>query len=106
MYVAPHGSPEGALRNARVRAILQDHLGAMWIGTFEGGLHRLQPRTGEVTSFRRNVNDPRSLSSDRVRAVMEDDAHRLWVATSDGLNLFDRATQSFVRYRRDADSPH
>ena len=106
VYIEPDGAPDGALRNARVHAILEDHLGALWIGTFEGGLHRLEPRTGQVTSFRRDVNDSRSLSSDRVRAVMEDDAHRLWVATSDGLNLFDRASQSFVRYGRDADNAH
>lgn len=96
----------GPLGGARVRAILEDHLGAMWIGTFEGGLHRFDPQSGQVTSFRHAATDPRSLSSDRVRAVMEDDAHRLWVATSDGLNLFDRDSQSFVRYGRDADSPH
>lgn len=96
----------GVLDGARVRAIIEDHMGALWIGTFERGLHRLDPQTGHVTSFRQDANNPRSLSNDRVRAVMEDDAHRLWVATSSGLNLFDRASQSFVRYGRDADSSH
>src|SRR5690606_11776035 len=93
-----------------VRSIIEDHLGAMWIGTFEGGLHRFDPQTDNqadrLKSFRHAANDPRSLSSDRVRAVMEDDAHRLWVATSDGLNLFDRDSRSFVRYARDADTAH
>jgi signal transduction histidine kinase/ligand-binding sensor domain-containing protein/CheY-like chemotaxis protein len=95
-----------ALDGARVRALLEDHTGALWIGTFDGGLRRLDPRTGQVTSFRHDDNDPRSLSNDRVRAIMQDDAQRLWIATSDGLNLFDYTSQTFVRYSREVDNPH
>lgn len=97
---------DGPLGSARVRSIIEDHLGTMWIGTFGGGLHGIDAQTSAVTSFRHAVNDARSLSSDRVRAVMEDDAHRLWVATSDGLNLFDRSSHNFVHYRRDTDNAH
>lgn len=96
----------GSLDNSRVRALLEDHTGALWIGTFDSGLRRLDPRTGQVTTFRQDKNDPRSLSNDRVRAIMQDDAQRLWVATSDGLNLFDYKSQTFVRYGREADNPH
>lgn len=96
----------GALDGAKVRTILEDHAGALWIGTYDNGLYRLDPQTKKVTAFRHDANNPRSLSHDRVRAVMEDDARRLWVATADGLNLFNRTSESFVRYGRDADNPH
>ena len=96
----------GALDGAKIRAIVEDHTGALWIGTLDSGLYRLDPQTRKVTSFRSDANNPRSLSNDRVRAILEDDARRLWVATSDGLNLFDRSSESFVRYGRDSDSPH
>lgn len=102
-----HAVTQGSsLDGARVRAILEDHAGALWVGTFDRGLHRLDPRTGRVTSFREDESNPRSISSDRVRALMEDDARRLWIATSDGLNLFHRTSETFVRYGRDADSQH
>ena len=91
--------------DARIRAIREDHAGALWIGTLDSGLHRLDPQTGRVTSFRHDPDEPGSLSNDRVRAILEDDAQRLWVATPDGLNLFDRASGAFVRYGRDADNP-
>ncbi len=93
------------LSDVRVRAIREDHAGALWIGTLGGGLNRLDPDTGRITSFRNRPNDAGSLSNDRVQAILEDDAQRLWVATRDGLNLFDRAAEKFVRYARDADSP-
>jgi signal transduction histidine kinase/ligand-binding sensor domain-containing protein/CheY-like chemotaxis protein/HPt (histidine-containing phosphotransfer) domain-containing protein len=93
------------LSDQRVRAIREDHTGALWVGTYRGGLNRLDPDTGRFTAFRHNPKDPHSLSHDRVLAVLEDDAQRLWVATADGLDLFDRASATFVRYGRDADNP-
>jgi signal transduction histidine kinase/ligand-binding sensor domain-containing protein/CheY-like chemotaxis protein len=96
----------GALDGVRVRAIIEDHAGVLWIGTFDTGLYRLDPQTRKVTKFQYDAKNPRSLSNDRVRAIMEDDARRLWVATSDGLNLFNRASETFVRYGRDSDNPH
>jgi signal transduction histidine kinase/ligand-binding sensor domain-containing protein/CheY-like chemotaxis protein len=99
---AANGSGFG---DVRIRAIREDHAGALWIGTLGGGLSRLDPETGRITSFRHDPAVPGSLSNDRVQAVLEDDANRLWVATRDGLNLFDRASGKFVRYGRDEDNP-
>ena len=99
-------SADGAgLSDLQVRVVSEDHTGALWIGTLHGGLNRLEPDSGRVTSFRHEPANPHSLSHDRVTAILEDDARRLWVATVDGLNLFDRSTQSFVRYGNDADNP-
>jgi len=94
-----------ALSDVRVRSIREDHAGILWIGTYRGGLNRLEPDTGRLTVFRHDAKDPHSLSHDRVLAVLEDDAQRLWVATADGLNLFDRDSGTFVRYGHDADNP-
>jgi signal transduction histidine kinase/ligand-binding sensor domain-containing protein/CheY-like chemotaxis protein len=94
-----------ALSDMRVRAIYEDHTGALWIGTLEGGLNRLDPRTGQISSFRHNPNDAGSLSNNRVLAVFEDDAQRLWVGTAKGLNLFDRRSGRFVRYVHDPEAP-
>jgi signal transduction histidine kinase/ligand-binding sensor domain-containing protein/DNA-binding response OmpR family regulator/HPt (histidine-containing phosphotransfer) domain-containing protein len=101
----PTAAGGDSLSDVRVRAIREDHTGALWIGTYRGGLNRLDPDTGRVTNFRHDPKDPGSLSHDRVLAVLEDDAQRLWVATADGLNLFERESATFVRYGRDADNP-
>jgi signal transduction histidine kinase/ligand-binding sensor domain-containing protein/CheY-like chemotaxis protein len=99
-------SADGAgLSDLQVRSISEDHAGALWIGTMRGGLDRLEPVTGRVTSFRHDPANPHSLSHDRVTAILEDSAQRLWVATVDGLNLFERSSESFVRYGNDADDP-
>ena len=98
--------PGDSTRAVRVRAIREDHAGALWIGTLDTGLIRFEPDTRRVTAFRHDARVQGSLSSnDRVLAILEDDARRLWVATADGLNLFDRRSERFVRYGRDADNP-
>jgi signal transduction histidine kinase/ligand-binding sensor domain-containing protein/CheY-like chemotaxis protein/HPt (histidine-containing phosphotransfer) domain-containing protein len=93
------------MNDLRVRAIREDHTGAIWVGTVNGGLARLEPDDILVTVFRHDAANSRSLSHDHVWAVLEDDAKRIWVATADGLDLFDRSSQSFVRYGHDADNP-
>jgi signal transduction histidine kinase/ligand-binding sensor domain-containing protein/DNA-binding response OmpR family regulator/HPt (histidine-containing phosphotransfer) domain-containing protein len=93
------------IRDSRVRAIREDHNGALWIGTVNDGLARLDQNGSRFTVFRHAANDPHSLSHDHVWAVLEDDAKRLWVATADGLDLFDQDSESFIRYGHDADNP-
>ena len=89
-----------------VRAIRDDHTGALWIGTLGGGLNRLDLHTHQVTVYRHDPHEPRSLSHDHVWSLLEDDAHRLWVATADGLNLYESASGKFVHYRNDPSDPH
>jgi signal transduction histidine kinase/ligand-binding sensor domain-containing protein/CheY-like chemotaxis protein/HPt (histidine-containing phosphotransfer) domain-containing protein len=94
-----------ALDDLRIRSIREDHAGMFWLGTVKQGLFRLDPDTTRLTVFRHDPLNPKSLSQDSVWSVLEDNAQRLWVATGDGLNLFDRAKESFTRYGHDSDNP-
>ena len=40
------------MSNDNVRSIYADREGAVWIGTFGGGLNRLDPVSGQFTHFR------------------------------------------------------
>ena len=103
-----YGDPTSAavFADAHVRAIREDHTGTLWIGTLGGGLDRFDPQSGQVTAFRHDAHNPRSLSHDHVWSILEDDAQRLWVATADGLDLLDSATGTFTRYGNDTSDPH
>lgn len=78
----------------------QDRVGFLWIGTREGlYLHDGQ----RFRKFEHAVQDSTSISSNGVRSLLEDEQGRLWVATiAGGLNLLDRATWRFRRWRTDA----
>jgi len=81
-----------------VRAIVEDADGRLWVGTYGGGLARIDRHTGEIERF---VHDPEldsSLSGDRVSSIFEDSAGRLWVGTTAGLNLVHSERGTFTRY--------
>jgi ligand-binding sensor domain-containing protein/signal transduction histidine kinase len=84
-------------------SIIEDRSGSVWIGTFNNGLFRLDPRTGHFKRFRHDPNNTSSLSNDDVGHLLIDRDGSLWAATWDGLNRFDAGTEQFTVFRAD---PH
>ena len=83
-------------------SIIEDRSGYLWFGTYGGGLHRYDPRTGKFAAFRHNPADPHSLSHDIVYSLMVDRQGTLWAGTDDGLNRCeDPATGRFRSYKGD-----
>ncbi|MDV3255842.1 MAG: response regulator [Lysobacter sp.] len=58
--------------------------GALWFGTFGGGLHRLDA-DGGITRHVSREDDPRSLPSDIVLSLNVDAHGDLWIGTTAGL---------------------
>lgn len=75
---------DGALSDSRVMALLRDSKGQIWAGTMRGGLNRIDPRGGEVVTFRHDADDPASLASDGIMSLMEDSREQLWIGTFGG----------------------
>src|SRR5262245_3081146 len=88
---ARYSTDEG-LSQSSVRSILRDHRGFMWFGT-DDGLNKYDGY--QFTAFKRDPEDPGSLSDNYIRALYEDREHVLWVGTNLGLNAFDRTTGKF-----------
>jgi len=90
---------EDGLSQSYVYSIIQDHTGLMWIAT-QDGVNRFDGREFKV--FRHKPEDSTSLSESDTRVVFEDSQNNLWVGTQgNGLNLFDRASQSFKHFNFD-----
>jgi signal transduction histidine kinase/ligand-binding sensor domain-containing protein len=81
--------------------IIEDRSGLIWIGTFNNGLFRLDPKTRRFKQFRHDPNNPSSLSNDDVGHLLIDRDGALWAATWDGLNRFDPAGERFTVFRAD-----
>jgi signal transduction histidine kinase/ligand-binding sensor domain-containing protein/CheY-like chemotaxis protein len=92
-------SGDGALSDDRVMALLNDHQGALWVGTMSGGLDRIEIATGKLTAFRSVADDPATLPADGIMCLYEDRAGTLWVGTfRGGLASIDRKTARVTRY--------
>jgi PAS domain S-box-containing protein len=69
----------GQLRESEVWALAEDRASALWVGTYGGGLTRLQQ--GRFTTF--GAKD--GLPSERIRSLAPDRDGSLWVGTDNGL---------------------
>jgi signal transduction histidine kinase/ligand-binding sensor domain-containing protein len=78
--------------------VLEDSQGWVWVGTSGDGLEQFNPETGEWKYFQHDPEDSSSLSNNSVETIHEDASGTLWVGTADGLNRFDEASGSFIRY--------
>jgi signal transduction histidine kinase/ligand-binding sensor domain-containing protein len=88
-----------SLSDSFVRCIHEDPSGTIWVGTWNGGLDRLDPATGEFTHYRHNPDDANSLSHDNVLCLYTDRAGTLWVGTAAGLDRFDPRSGHFAHYQ-------
>lgn len=85
------GDPS-TLSSEVVTSLLVDSAGTLWVGTWGGGLDRLDQATDTFTHVRQRPGDPAALRDDRVLTLFEDRAGTLWVGTASGLDRVDRAT--------------
>ncbi|MBL4736138.1 MAG: hypothetical protein JKY18_12525, partial [Flavobacteriales bacterium] len=87
-----------------------DSKGLVWLGTYGGGLNRLDPKTGTITRFRprgpgTKTSKGLGLGATFMFAIYEDTTGILWIGAHNNLNRYDPATESFVHYRHNPKDP-
>jgi diguanylate cyclase (GGDEF)-like protein len=76
-----HLTVQDGLSQGHVGAIIQDHLGYIWLGT-QDGLHRFDGH--ELVVHKHDPRDPRSLADSFVHDLAVDADGVLWIATDQG----------------------
>ena len=69
--------------HVRVRSVLEDRAGNLWVGTDGAGLMRVSP--SGISTFDRH----HGLSGDTVMAIIEDHAGRIWAGTNAGVDVIE-----------------
>ena len=88
-------SVSDGLSNAIVFRTYQDHLGFLWIGTFDG-LNRYDGY--EFKTYKNIANDSLSLPDNFISAIYEDQNKDLWVGTTDHISKYNRQKDNFTSY--------
>lgn len=78
-----------------VTCIIQDHAGFIWFGTAGVGINRFDGIN--YKNYKHTLNDSTSLSNNNIYCTFLDKKNRLWFGTEEGLNLYDRDLDQFVR---------
>ena len=106
-----------SISNNQVRSLYEDRKKTLWVGTgspfadnggaaWEGGLNRLDKKTGQFTRYQHEPGNPRTLISNKVRAIFEDTKGNFWIGTAgDGLHTMNRATGEFKRHAYNHSQP-
>ena len=102
-----HGGPEGMEQDRilgerppfTAEALLRDDRGALWIGTVQDGLLRIQ--NGTVTQF----SHENGLTGDFVSTLFEDREGDIWVGTIDGLDRFREPEVSTISTKQGLSTP-
>lgn len=88
---------ENSLSHNTVFKLYEDSEGTLWIGTLGGGLNKYVPEIDGFIHYELD-NSEHSLSNNNVRSIFEDSKNNLWIGTDNGLNLFDRKNEKFIKY--------
>jgi len=95
----PARPDDDPVQDAWIMDIEPDDSGALWLATSTRGLMWFDPDDGAFRRWRRDPDDPESLSEDSLVSLCRDRLGRLWLGTSSqGLCRFDPRTGRFASY--------
>ncbi len=90
----PH-QPGG--KGVRYMTALQDPKGRIWIGSVDGGLHRMDLQSGTTKNFRDELLPlSEKGTSPRVGAIFKDRKGNIWIDTRDGMSIYDNQKDRLV----------
>ncbi|MBD1364511.1 response regulator [Mucilaginibacter sp. ZT4R22] len=81
-----------------VLSICEDAEGNIWAATRIGGLSKYNRTYDWFINYKHDEKNNASISNNNVSYVYTDHKNNLWVGTDNGLNLYDKKTNSFKRY--------
>ena len=84
---------------AHIFDIKEDSRGFLWFATYNTGVFRLNPYSGNWKHFTHIIGDPNSIVGNNVISLFEDNRHTMWFGTEgNGLCYFDNKLLSFVPF--------
>lgn len=98
LYAHDYQDPWSICHN-QVSSLAQDSDGNIWAASRNGGVSRLDPRSGRFTCFSPFEQDARSRMGREIFAVFSDSAGRVWIGGTPaiGVGVFDPEQGRFLR---------
>lgn len=84
--------------------IEEDIDGDLWLATLGGGIKKFDPFDGSFQIYQNTTDEETSLSNNNVLDIFRDSQDNFWFGTNDGLNLYNRSDDRFVRFMYDLET--
>lgn len=89
--IAERWTPEQGLSSRFARSVYEDQRGVLWIGTYGGGLNRIE--NGIVARY----DESNGLFDDTVSCILADRTGHMWLAGNRGISVLPKASQTGVK---------
>lgn len=97
--VYAHTNNPYSISHSSVFPVFKDKLGALWVGTYYGGVNYFNPNHDLFTFYSADINRKDCLSYPFVGHMTEDKRGTLWICTEGGgLNRMNRTTGELTHY--------
>ena len=84
-----------ALNSQDVNSLYADEFGTIWVGTWLGGLNKIDQRTGKIKSYTKKEG----LNTHSVQGILGDENNgALWLSGFDGISRFDLKNETFQHF--------
>ncbi|MCP4156716.1 MAG: histidine kinase, partial [bacterium] len=97
--------PSQHLSHPSVKVLLFESPDTLWIGTWGGGLNRLNLNSGKIRHFKKKINTANSINDNFVQALVKDSRGKLWVGTENGITTLIPDTGTFTHHVHDPLNP-
>jgi signal transduction histidine kinase/ligand-binding sensor domain-containing protein/DNA-binding response OmpR family regulator len=97
---------EDGSHSVECTGIFEDSDGALWVGTTDGGLLKLDRDRKRFLRYTREDDDPNSVPHDAAHIAFEDAEGVMWAETPVGLSRFRTKPAPFVDYKHQAGKPN
>ena len=91
-----------AISHNHILCLEQDENGVLWIGTFGGGLNRLDTTKQSIKIYTQKNN----LADNNVVGILGFDQDYLWISTYNGLSCFHKPTETFQNFYQEDGLSH
>lgn len=95
-------SSSPAISHNHILCIEKDEEGILWIGTFGGGVNRLDPKQQTIEIYTQQDN----LANNNVVGILGFDRDYLWISTYNGLSCFHKPTATFQNFYQEDGLSH
>ena len=86
-----------SLNNDNITSITEDNIGNLWIGTFGGGLNKLDINTGNFSNYIHDEDKTNSINCNYILSLYIDKNNILWIGTNNhGLVKLDIKAEEFT----------
>jgi ligand-binding sensor domain-containing protein/HPt (histidine-containing phosphotransfer) domain-containing protein len=91
---------QNSLTNDRIRTLLIDHAGNLWIGTENGGINIYNHKKNTFSRYRIEEFNSMSLNNESIHAMTEDRSNNIWVCTwGGGVNIASYKSGFIIPYK-------